>query len=91
MYLSNQTCPVCGHRLHVTWSWPPVITGTPTALVFVCQNCAINEMANGYIERKPFADDVIIKPEGRNVLVRHYSAYNQAIPYMAERKIPIGA
>ena len=48
-------------------------------------------MANGYIERKPFADDVIIKPEGRNVLVRHYSAYNQAIPYMAERKIPIGA
>lgn len=89
MYLSTQDCPVCGHRLHVTWTWPPVIAGTPTPLVFACQNCALHQRAEGIVERKPFPNDVIITPEGRNVLARHHSAHNQAIPYMAERKVPI--
>lgn len=91
MYLSNQICPECGYTLHLTWPWPAVIAGTPTPLVFVCQNCALMQQAEGLVERKPSPQGVIITPEGRNVLERHHSAYNQAIPYMAERKVHIGA
>lgn len=82
MYLSNQLCSDCGHRLYVTWSWPPVITGKPFPLIFVCQNCALQQCLDGYAVKKPFPNDMIITPKGSNVLLRHYDAYNQALPFM---------
>lgn len=85
MYLSNQTCPDCGHRLHVTWNWPEVITGQPVELTFVCQNCALSQGQKGYAVKRPFKQDVTITPAGRNVLERHYNTYNQALPYMDSR------
>ena len=59
MYLSNQNCPDCGRVLHITWFWPAVITGEPTALTFVCQNCAVNKRLEGYAMKKTFEQDVI--------------------------------
>lgn len=82
MYLSTQLCSDCGHRLHVTWSWPPIITGEPFALTFVCQNCALQQQLEGRSIKKPFDNDIIITPKGSNILLRHYDAYNQALPYI---------
>ncbi|MEN6565297.1 MAG: hypothetical protein ABFC57_03250 [Veillonellales bacterium] len=66
----------------MTWNWPAVITGQPVEVTFVCQNCALMQGKKGYVIKKPLEKAVTITPAGRNVLERHYSTYNQALPYM---------
>lgn len=89
MYLSNQTCPDCGYRLHVTWEWPAIILNEPVKLIFICQNCAINKKLEGYAVQKPFEQDVIIVPVGRNVLERHHDAYDKALSYIDSERFTI--
>lgn len=85
MYISNQTCPDCGHVLHVTWHWPAVVMGRQLELTFVCQNCAVMQALEGYAVKQPFKNAVTITPTGRNVLQRHFDAYQQARPYLADQ------
>ena len=89
MYLSNQTCPDCKYTMHVTCSWPAVIPGEPTILTFVCQNCALMQRLEGYAVKKPFEQDIIITPTGRNVLERHHDAYNKMLPYMQGERFTV--